>query len=91
MSYYHLNLFYVFLIKIFVLKKKIFSDEAHFHLGESVNKQIYPIWSSENPDVILQKSMHPIQVTVGGGLWSEGVIGSYFFENKNVATTRLSF
>lgn len=63
-------------------KKIIFSDEAHFHLCGFVNKQNCRIWANENPQVIVEKPMHPQRVTVWCGLWAGGVIGPYFFENE---------
>ena len=48
-----------------------------------VNKQNWRIWGSENPDVILEKPMHPLWATVLWGVWSAGIIGPYFIENVN--------
>jgi Helix-turn-helix domain (DUF4817) len=62
-------------------KRIIFSDEAHFHLNGFVNKQNCRIWGSENPRVIKEKQMHPQRVTVWCGIWSQGLIGPYFFED----------
>ena len=58
-----------------------FSDEAHFSLGGYVNKQNCRIWGSENPEIIVEKPLHPPKVTVWCALWSGGVIGPYFFED----------
>ncbi|CAH2085225.1 unnamed protein product [Euphydryas editha] len=45
-------------------RKIFFLDEAHFHLGGYVTKQnCHIIWGSENPHVIVEKSMHPQRVT----------------------------
>lgn len=63
-------------------KKIIFSDEAHFHLSGYVNKQNCRIWGEENPRVMQEVSMHPQRVTVWCGFWAGGVIGPYFFENR---------
>ena len=43
----------------------IFSDEAHFHIRGYVNKQNCRICGSENPNVIIEKPMHPQQVLFG--------------------------
>lgn len=64
-------------------RKIIFSDEAHFHLGGYVNKQNCRIWGSENPQVVVERPMHPNRVTVWCGFWSGGIIGPYFFENED--------
>lgn len=37
----------------------IFSDEAHFHLDGVVNKQNYRFWSKNNPQLLLETSLHP--------------------------------
>ena len=50
-----------------LVKKIIFSEEAHFDLGGYVNKQNCPIWDTENPHAYIEKSMHPKRaVTVNG-------------------------
>ena len=51
----------------FAGKKCIFSNEAHYHF-----------W--ENTHMVLKNSM---QRTVWCDLWSGGIIGPYFFENKD--------
>ena len=38
--------------------------DAHFHIGGYVNKQNCRIWGSENPNVIIEKPMHPQRGTV---------------------------
>lgn len=62
--------------------KSIFNDEAHFQLNGVVNKQNCRIWGTENPHFVVEKDMHPQRVIVWCGLWAEGVIGPYFFENE---------
>ena len=39
-------------------KKKIFSGEAHFNLGEHVNKLNCSIWGTENPYAYIEKPTH---------------------------------
>ena len=67
-----------------------FSDEAHFSLGGYLNKQNCRIWDSENPQVIEERPLHPGNVTVWCALWSEGVIGPYFFENDEATTVTVN-
>lgn len=60
------------------------SDEAHFHLNGSVNKQNCRYWShkGQNPRLKHQQPLHSPKVTVWCALSSRGIIGPYFFENR---------
>ena len=68
----------------------IISDEAHFHLGGYVNKQNSYIWGSGNPKMIIEEPLYPQHVSVWCDFWPEGIIGSYFFENKAGATVSVN-
>ena len=50
---------------ILATKKNIFSDEAHFDLGENVNKKNCRIWGTENPQAYIEKLTHPKQKKLG--------------------------
>ena len=63
-------------------KKIIFSDETHFDLGGSVNKQNYRIWSTENLHAYIEKPTHLKRVTVWCRFWSRGIIRPLFFGNE---------
>ena len=63
-------------------KKIIFLDEAHFDFGGYVNKQNCRIWGTENPNAYIEKTTYPKPVIVWCGFWSRGIIGTFFFENK---------
>ena len=63
-------------------KKIISSDEVHFDLGGYVNHQNSCIWGTENPHAYIQKPTHPKRVIVWCEFWSKGIIGKFFFENK---------
>ena len=63
-------------------KKIILSEEAHFNLGGYVNTQNCCIWGIENHYVYIEKPAHPKRVTVWCVFWSRGIIGQFFFENK---------
>ena len=58
-------------------------NEAHFTLVGCVNKQFCRIWGSEHPQVIEVRPLHPEKVTVWCSLWTEVVIGTYFFDNDD--------
>ena len=55
-------------------KKNIFSDEAHFHLGQYVNKQNFFIWGTENPLVYIEK---PKTSHCMVWIWSRGNVDRY--------------
>ena len=62
--------------KMAILAKKInFSHEAHFYLGEYVNKRNCRIWGREKPT-------HLKRVSVWCGFWSRGSFGSFFLQNE---------
>jgi hypothetical protein len=42
----------------------LMSDEAHFHLNGSVNKQNCRYWAANNPHEMHQKPLHSPKVTV---------------------------
>ncbi|GFT04120.1 uncharacterized protein TNCV_3346601 [Trichonephila clavipes] len=56
-------------------------NEAHFWLNGYVNKQNCRIWSEANPQVYVETPLHPEKPTVWCALWSDGIIGPYFFKN----------
>ena len=67
---------------ILAKKKIIFSDEAHFDLGEYVSKQNCRIRGTENPHAYIEKPTHSKRVTVWCGFRSRGIIGPFLFENE---------
>ena len=69
-------------MQIFPKKKIIFSDEAHFDLGEYANKRNCRIWGIENQHAYIEKPQHPKRVTIWCGFWSRGIIRPFFFENE---------
>ncbi|GFT47896.1 transposase [Trichonephila clavipes] len=57
------------------------TDEAHFWLNGYVNKQNGRIWSEANPQVYVERPLHPEKLTVWCALWAGGIICPYFFKN----------
>ncbi|GFX26342.1 putative transposase [Trichonephila clavipes] len=49
-------------------------DEAHFWLNGYVNKQNCRIWSEANPQVYVEKPLHPEKLTVWCALWAGGIL-----------------
>ncbi|GFX97826.1 putative DD41D transposase [Trichonephila clavipes] len=66
---------------LLMMKRILFSDEAHFWSNRYVNKQNYRIWSEANPPVYVETPLHSEKVTVCCALWAGGIIGPYFFRN----------
>lgn len=67
------------------------SDEAHFYLNGTVNRENACYWSSEKPNLYLEKPLNGEQVTVWAVLSSKGVTGPSFFENKMVTVTTIHY
>ena len=65
----------------------ICSDEAHFHLSGTVNKQNFRYWSQNNPRELHQRPLHSPKVTIWCAVGSFGVWGSYFFEEGGATVT----
>ena len=63
------------------------SDEAHFHLSGSVNKQNFRYWAANNPKIIHERPLHSPKVTVWCAVSQFGVVGPYFFEEEEVTVT----
>jgi hypothetical protein len=60
----------------------LMTDEANFHLCGNVNFQNCRYWATKNPRDIQQQPLHSEKVIVWCGVASFGVIGHYFFEDK---------
>jgi len=66
--------------------KLVMSDEAHFHLHGTVNKQNFRHWSAANPHELHQCPTYDPKVTVWCAVWSRRVIGPHFFEDEDGKT-----
>lgn len=63
------------------------SDEAHFHVSGSVNKQNFRYWAEVNPRQLHQRPLHSPKVTVWCAVSKLGIIGPYFFEEDEKTVT----
>ena len=65
-------------------KKIIFSDEAQFDLGEYVTKQ------NCRTHTLKSQLTHKKRVTVWCRYWSRGIIGQFFFENRQAEAVKVN-
>ena len=65
----------------------LFTDEAHFHLCCTVNKQNFRYWTENNSQELHQRPSHSPRVSVWCAIAESGIWGSYFFEKTNVTVT----
>ncbi|XP_054260262.1 uncharacterized protein LOC128996153 [Macrosteles quadrilineatus] len=67
--------------------KILMSDEAHFHLDGTVNKQNCRYWALENPRELHQRPLHSQKVTVWCAVGKFGIFGPFFFEENERTVT----
>ena len=65
-----------------LLDRILWTDEAIFQTNGRVNRHNCVYWSDINPHVIIEQELNVPRVIVWGGIWSNGVIGPYFFEGN---------
>lgn len=65
------------------LKNIWFSDESHVHLNGYINRQTTRFLGFERPDVIVEKPLHSVRVTIWCAVSGHGIIGPYFVEDDN--------
>ena len=65
----------------------IFSDEAHFHLSGTVNKQNFCYWLHNNLHEIQECLLHSPYVTVLCAIPKFHIWGPYFIEDDNGTVT----
>lgn len=71
----------------FDVMKVRFSDEAHFHLDDYVNKQNWCNWGSEHPHFEINSSLHSVRVTVWYAMSTRGIVRAVFV-NGTVTSER---
>ena len=65
-----------------VWQKIITSDEAHFTLTGTLNKQNCRFYGIENPQIINEIPLYAHKVTVWCGVCADMIIGPFFFEDE---------
>lgn len=63
------------------------SDEPHFHLSATVNKQNFRYWSENNPWKIHERPLHSLKVTVWCAISKFEMVGLYFFKENGQTLT----
>ncbi|KAI5737587.1 hypothetical protein M8J76_014918 [Diaphorina citri] len=58
----------------------LMSDEAHFHLNGTVNKQNFRYWAQDNSRQLHERPLHSEKVTVWAAVSKSRVIGPYFLK-----------
>ena len=65
-----------------VLNNLLMTDEANFYLCGYVSTQHCWYWAFQNPQELFLRLLQSEEVVVWCGLTSSGMIGPYFFEDK---------
>lgn len=63
------------------LNRTFFSDEAWIHLSGYINSQNYRTWSTENPHVFVENTLHPIKVGIWVAMSKRRIIEPIFFHD----------
>ena len=64
-----------------LLDRILWSDEATFYLNGHVNRHNCVYWSDTNPHFVIEQELNALRVTTWGRIWSQGIVGPFFFEN----------
>lgn len=67
-----------------------FCNEAHFHLNGMANQQNFCYWALENLRELHERPLHNPKLTVWCTVGKTGVIGPYFFEDRNGNTVTVN-
>ena len=73
-----------------IIHRVMWSDEAIFRLNGHINRHNSIYWATENPNVTWEHTMQAEGLTVWAYIWSEGVIGPYFFDGTVTAQSYLT-
>ncbi|CAF4230737.1 unnamed protein product, partial [Rotaria sordida] len=72
-----------------ILDRILWTDEAIFQTNGRVNRHNCVYWSDTNPHFIIEQELNVPRVIVWGGIWSNGVVGPFFFEDNVTSQTYL--
>ncbi|CAF4766205.1 unnamed protein product, partial [Rotaria sp. Silwood2] len=72
-----------------ILDRILWTDEAIFQTNGRVNRHNYVYWSDTNPHFIIEQELNVPRVIVWGGMWSNEVVGPFFFEDNVTSQTYL--
>ena len=64
-----------------LIHRVIWSDEAVFKLNGHINRHNSVYWATQNPTVTIDQTMQAEGFIAWAGIWSEGMIEPYLFEN----------
>jgi hypothetical protein len=67
---------------LILLDRILWTDEAMFQVNGRINRHNCVYWSDTNLHLIIEQELNVPQVIVWGGIWSNGVVGPYFFEDN---------
>ena len=65
-----------------LLDRILWTDEAIFQTNGRVNRHNCVYWSDTNPHFIIEQELNVPRVIVWGGIWSNGVVGPFFFDDN---------
>ena len=63
--------------------KIIMSNETHFYIDGSFNKQNCRFWAEHNPQVVQPTHLHSKRIIVWRAITAQEIIGPYFFEDHS--------
>ncbi|CAF3664629.1 unnamed protein product [Rotaria sordida] len=71
-----------------LLDQILWTDEATFRTNDRVNRHNCVYWSDTNLYFIIEQELNVPQVIVWEGIWSNGVIGPFFFKDNIIPQLR---
>lgn len=81
------NIYEAFLGTVFGDGIVVFSDEVHFHLNGSINRQNIHYWAETNPRILHQRFLQSPKITVWCAASSAGIVAPWFFEENEFTVT----